>query len=308
MNSVQVIEIKRDQHGQRVDNYLSRVMHGLPKSRIYRLIRKGEIRVNKGRIKPNHRLQEGDVIRIPPYRVEEKTEPSLPANLLDVISRAVLYEDEHCLVVNKPAGLAVHGGSGLKFGLLDVLKAIRPDADYLELAHRLDRETSGCLLVAKNRQTLIYFHEQFKEHTLVKKYFAGVIGNWQHGTITVRAALKKQVLKGGERMVEVDEKGKDAATRFSLLEHFKGLSLLEVELETGRTHQIRVHAQHMGHPVAGDQKYGDREQNMALKSLGLKHLFLHAHWLEFQLPNAQEPIMVTTPMPTDLQQTLDQLA
>lgn len=307
MDSVQVIEIKADQHGQRVDNFLSRVMQGLPKSRIYRLIRKGEIRVNKGRIKPSHRLQQGDLVRIPPYRLEEQSEPSLPAGLIEEINQAILYEDENCLVVNKPAGLAVHGGSGLKFGLLDILKAIRPNADYLELAHRLDRETSGCLLVAKNRQTLIYFHEQFKQSTLVKKYFAGVIGHWQHGTITVKAPLKKQVLKGGERMVAVDESGKPACTRFSLLQHFKGLSLLEAELETGRTHQIRVHAQHMGHPVAGDQKYGNREQNQYLKSLGLKHLFLHAHWLEFQLPDQQEPVMVTTPMPAELQQLLDQL-
>jgi len=304
---VQVIEINEDQDGQRVDNYLARVLTGLPKTRIYRLLRKGEIRVNKGRIKPNHRLKTGDMVRIPPIRLEESAEKKLPQSLLHAIEDAILHEDENCIVMNKPAGLAVHGGSGLRFGLLDVVKAIRPDAPYMELVHRLDRETSGCLLLAKNRITLTFLHEQFKQGKVIKKYLAGVIGHWQGGKMTITAPLRKNVIQGGERMVEVHEEGKAAVSHFIPLQQYKGLCLMEVLLETGRTHQIRVHAAYQGHPVAGDKKYGDRECNQSLKAMGLSRLFLHSHWIECMLPGQSEPLQVTTPLPPDLQVVLTNL-
>ncbi len=304
---VQVIEINEDQDGQRVDNYLVRALGGLPKTRIYRLIRKGEIRVNKGRIKPNHRLKTGDLVRIPPIRLEESTNAKLPQSLMQEIEGSILYEDANCMVINKPAGLAVHGGSGLRFGLLDVVKAIRPDEPYMELVHRLDRETSGCLILAKNRKTLIFLHEQFKQGKVIKKYLAGVTGVWQGGKMTITAPLRKNVIQGGERMVEVHEEGKVAVSHFTPLQQYKGLCLMEVLLETGRTHQIRVHAAYQGHPVAGDKKYGNREQNQALKVLGLKHLFLHSHWLEFMLPGQPEALQITTPLPNELQKVLTNL-
>jgi len=304
---VQVVEIAEDQDGQRVDNYLVRLLGGLPKTRIYRLLRKGEIRVNKGRIKPNHRLKTGDMVRIPPIRLEEGGNTKVPQGLMKEIGASILFENEDCLVLNKPAGLAVHGGSGLRFGLLDVVKAIRPNDGYMELVHRLDRETSGCLLLAKNRKTLTFLHEQFKQGKVIKKYLAGVIGSWQVGKMTITAPLRKNTLQGGERMVEVHEDGKAATSHFSLLQHYKGLSLMEVVLETGRTHQIRVHAAHQGHAIAGDKKYGDKEQNQRLKAKGLKHLFLHSHWLEFMLPGQSDALQITTPLPPELQAVLTNL-
>ena len=305
---VQAVEIKEDQHNQRIDNFLMRFMGNIPKTRIYRLIRKGEIRVNKGRIKINHRLKVGDIVRIPPVWVEDDTDTvKIPTGLKLEIEQRILFENEQCFVINKPAGLAVHGGSGLRFGLLDVVKALRPDLEYVELAHRLDRETSGCIILAKNRITLTFLHEQFKSGTVIKKYLAGVIGHWNEGSKTVRAALRKNVIQGGERMVEVAADGKPAVSHFSLLQHYPGLSLMEVTLDTGRTHQIRVHAAHEGHPVAGDKKYGDKRANQDLKESGLGHLFLHAHWLELALPDRHEKLMVTTPLPENLQQVLTNL-
>ncbi len=304
---VQVIEIKEDQDGQRIDNYLSRILKGVPKSRIYRLIRKGQVRVNKGRIKPNHRLKVGDMVRVPPVTQQEDTAPRLPPGLLQEIDASVLYENDDCLVVNKPSGLAVHGGSGLSFGLIDIVKAIRPEQDYLELVHRLDRETSGCLILAKNRKTLTFLHEQFKQGRVIKKYLAGVAGTWKGGKKTVSAPLRKNILQGGERMVEVDADGKAAVTHFTPLQQYERLCLMEVELETGRTHQIRVHAAHTGHPVAGDKKYGDREYNQWIRSKGLGRLFLHSHWLELLLPGQDETLQLNTPLPVDLKSVLSNL-
>jgi len=305
---VQVIEIEEDQDNQRIDNFLVRVLADIPKTRIYRLIRKGEIRVNKGRIKANHRLKVGDIVRIPPVWVgDESAEVRVPPGLMKEIEQCILFENDQCIVINKPSGLAVHAGSGLRFGLVDVVKAMRPDQDYVELAHRLDRETSGCIIVAKNRKTLIFLHEQFKSGGVIKKYLTGVVGHWDEGNKTIAAPLKKNVVQGGERMVEVAADGKSAVSHFTLLQHYPGLSLLEVILETGRTHQIRVHAAYAGHPVAGDKKYGDKRSNQILKEKGLGHLFLHAHWLELFLPGRVEKLLVTTPLPPDLQQVLTKL-
>jgi 23S rRNA pseudouridine955/2504/2580 synthase len=307
LTDVQVIEIKEDQDGQRVDNYLSRVLKGVPKSRIYRLIRKGQVRVNKGRIKPNHRLKIGDMVRVPPVSLDENTPAKLPDRLLNEIDACVLFENDDCLVVNKPSGLAVHGGSGLQFGLLDVVKAIRPEQDYMELVHRLDRETSGCLILAKNRKTLTFLHDQFKHGKVIKKYLAGVAGAWKGGKKTVSAPLRKNVMHGGERMVEVQADGKAAVSHFTPLQQYHQLCLMEVELETGRTHQIRVHAAYAGHPVAGDKKYGDRQYNQWIKDKGLGRLFLHSHWLELLLPGQDESIQLTTPLPSDLKTVLTNL-
>jgi len=306
--SVQVIEIKEDQHGQRLDNFLARVLAGVPKSMIYRIIRKGQVRVNKGRIKPMHRLKTGDFVRIPPVRLETESEQkSLPDTLLADVGKRILFENDKCMVIDKPSGLAVHGGSGLRFGLLDVVRAIRQHENFLELVHRLDRETSGCLMLAKNRQTLVFMHEQLKQGQMTKKYLAGVDGKWPTGKKTVSAPLKKNTMQGGERLVEVHEEGKEAVSHFKLVQHYKRLSLVEVDLQTGRTHQIRVHAAHEGHPVAGDKKYGNKDSNKWFKEKGLNRLFLHAYWLEFYLPGESDRTQVNTPLPEELQAVLNEL-
>lgn len=305
---VQLVEIQEDQDNQRIDNFLVRYLDSIPKTRIYRLIRKGEIRVNKGRIKVNHRLITGDIVRIPPVWLEdESSEVTIPAALQTEIEQCILFEDNQCIVINKPSGLAVHGGSGLRFGLVDVVKAMRTGHDYIELAHRLDRETSGCIVLAKNRKTLTFLHEQFKAGQVTKKYLTTVVGHWHGGSKTVSAPLKKQLTPSGEHRMEVSADGKPAVSHFSLLEHYQGFSLMEVKLDSGRTHQIRVHAAHLNHPVAGDKKYGDKFHNQAIKKQGLGHLFLHAHWLEFFLPDQNEKCLVTTPLPPDLQQVLTNL-
>ncbi|HEC29165.1 MAG TPA: RluA family pseudouridine synthase [Gammaproteobacteria bacterium] len=305
---VQLIDIKEDQVGQRLDNFLQRVLNGAPRSLIYRLIRKGQIRVNKGRIKPGHKLKAGDLVRIPPLRLEVDDGPKvLPRGLLEEIRQSILFENDHCVVVDKPSGLAVHGGSGLRFGLLDIVRAIRPEQDYLELVHRLDRETSGCLLLAKNRQTLTFLHKQLKAGQVTKKYLAGLAGVWKAGKKTVSLRLKKNVIQGGERMVEVHPEGKMAVTHFNPVQKFDDLSLMEVVLETGRTHQIRVHALSEGYPVAGDRKYGNPAYNQWIKSFGLNRLFLHAHWLEFQLPDVSERIQINSPLPSGLKTVLNNL-
>jgi len=303
-----MLEVSSDQEGQRIDNYLTRVLKGAPKSLIYRIIRKGEVRVNKGRIKTNHRLQQGDLVRVPPVRLDVPGEKRpMPDSLTELIRNNVLFENDDCLVINKPSGLAVHGGSGIKYGLLDSVQAIRPELQYLELVHRLDRETSGCIMLAKNRKTLIFLHEQLKQGAVTKKYLTGLAGNWKGGKKTVTAPLKKNVMQGGERMVEVNPAGKAAVSHFSLVQQYRDLSLMEVELETGRTHQIRVHAVHAGHPVAGDRKYGDKSYNSWIRGYGLKRLFLHAHLLEFLLPGQTDRLQVSTPLSSELQEVLNRL-
>ncbi|MDH5437033.1 MAG: 23S rRNA pseudouridine(955/2504/2580) synthase RluC, partial [Gammaproteobacteria bacterium] len=292
-----------------IDNFLLTQLKGVPKSRIYRIIRKGEVRVNKGRIKPEYRLKIGDLVRIPPIRVSESTEnkhvPSGKA--LEWIDDSILYEDNHLLILNKPSGVAVHGGSGLSHGVIEALRAKRPDAPYLELVHRLDRETSGCLMIAKRRSMLRRLHELLRGSGLDKTYMTLLKGQWQKGRCKIDLSLQKNTLRSGERVVTVDESGKSSLSLFDPVTIYKEASLMRVELYTGRTHQIRVHAQHSGHPVAGDERYGDREFNKMMRKSGLKRLFLHAHSLSFVLEEPRKEIDVSAPLPDDLRAVLDRL-
>ncbi|MGD9388856.1 MAG: 23S rRNA pseudouridine(955/2504/2580) synthase RluC, partial [Thioalkalispiraceae bacterium] len=273
---VQMLEISQDLAGQRLDNFLITRLKGVPRSLVYRIVRKGEVRVNKGRIKPDYRLKAGDIVRVPPVRVSE-TEVTTPAKSLQQrIQDSILYEDNALLVLNKPSGVAVHGGSGISHGVIEALRAQRPEAHFLELVHRLDRDTSGCLLIAKKRSALRNLHEQLRNHQVTKIYQTLVKGNWGDRKRTIDAPLRKNTLKSGERMVKVDAEGKAAKSRFEPLQCRAQASLVKVDLETGRTHQIRVHAAHAGHPIAGDEKYGDDTFNKAMRKMGLKRLFLHA--------------------------------
>lgn len=308
-NPAYFIEIFADQAGQRLDNFLITQLKGVPKSRIYRMVRTGEVRVNKGRIKPDYRVQTGDRLRIPPLRQGELPDVVQPgAHVSELLEESVLYEDNGLLVINKPSGMAVHGGSGLSYGVIEALRALRPNAPYLELVHRLDRSTSGCLMIAKKRSILRALHALLREGSVNKRYLALVKGRWQGGERTIRAALSKNILQSGERMVRVNEEGKQAASVFKPHTLYRDASLMEVQLLSGRTHQIRVHATHSGHPLAGDEKYGDDDFNQTLRALGLKRLFLHAQHLHLQFPESGQRLDVTAPLGKDLQQVLDKLS
>ncbi len=307
-NPVYFVEIFADQAGQRLDNFLVTLLKGVPKSRIYRMVRKGEVRVNKGRSKPDYRLQGGDQVRIPPVRQGEPAEAVRPSTkVFELLEESVIYEDKSLLVINKPSGIAVHGGSGLNYGVIEALRALRPTAPFLELVHRLDRPTSGCLMIAKKRSFLRTVHALLREGAVDKRYLALVKGRWRGGERTVRAALEKNTLQSGERMVRVSEEGKQAASVFKPHTVYADTSLMEVKLLSGRTHQIRVHAAYSEHPIAGDDKYGDNVFNQRLHGLGLKRLFLHAHSLQLQLPETGQTIHVTAPLGNDLQRVLEKL-
>ncbi|GAB4357534.1 MAG: 23S rRNA pseudouridine(955/2504/2580) synthase RluC [Gammaproteobacteria bacterium] len=298
--SVTWIEIDRDQAGQRIDNFLLRELKGVPKSRIYRILRKGEVRVNKGRAAPTYRLQSGDKVRIPPIRRGNAPTGSPGRAAVERVQSCLILEHPHFLVVDKPAGMAVHGGSGLSFGLIEAMRAWRSDLSYLELVHRLDRETSGCLLLAKRRSALRRLHTLIREGGMEKRYLALVQGHWKGGGRVVDLPLRKNQLQGGERVVRVDPAGKPSQTRFKVIDYYGDATLVEATLLTGRTHQIRVHAAHEGHPLAGDDKYGDPEWNRALRRLGLKRMFLHAHSLAFLYPEPEEAIHASAPLGEDL--------
>ena len=309
---VQFVEISAEYAGQRIDNYLLCQLKGVPKSLVYRIVRKGEVRVNKGRIKPEYRLKTGDMVRIPPVRQAEKKAPGkAPDKLLQQIEASILFEDKRILVLNKPSGLAVHGGSGLSFGLIEALRELRPNDKNLELVHRLDRDTSGCLIIAKKRSALRRLHEQLREGSMDKRYLALLKGKWKGTSKWVDAPLLKNVIRSGERLVFVDPKGKDARTQFMPYSVGDVASLMNVKLDTGRTHQIRVHAQYIGFPIAGDEKYGDDEFNRQLKAKGLKRLFLHAFSLKFHLPDTETgedvPIYIEAPLDPALVKTLNRL-
>lgn len=254
---------------------------------IYRILRKGEVRVNKKRIKPEYKLEDGDIVRIPPVRVAEREEEAISPNLQKVaaLTDVILYEDDHILVLNKPSGTAVHGGSGLSFGVIEGLRALRPEARFLELVHRLDRDTSGVLLVAKKRSALRSLHEQLREKGMQKDYLALVRGQWQSHVKTVQAPLLKNILQSGERIVRVNQEGKPSETRFKVEERYAFATLVRCSPVTGRTHQIRVHTQYAGHPIAFDDRYGDREFDKQLADTGLSRLFLHAAALKFTHPD-----------------------
>ena len=299
---VRKVKVPADFAGQRLDNFLMRELKGVPRSMIYRLIRRGEVRVNGGRAKPDRKLQAQDEVRVPPVRVaEEPPPPATPAWLVEVLRNAVLYEDRDVLVLNKPAGLAVHGGSGERQGVIEMLRQIRPEGASLELVHRLDKATSGCLLVAKRRPALRALHGALRDGEVGKHYTALVRGEWPAARQHVKAPLIRNVLRSGERLVTVDEDGKFALTEVRVRAANTTASLLQVRLHTGRTHQIRVHATFAGHPLAGDDKYGDPEFNRKLAGMGLKRMFLHANRLEFG------DVLVTAPRPDDLESLLPRL-
>lgn len=308
----QYVCIDAESDGQRIDNFLLRVIKGVPRSHLYRILRRGEVRVNKGRIKADYRLRTGDVVRIPPLRMAEPTTPArAPDAQLARLDQAVLYEDERLLVINKPAGLAVHGGSGLSYGLIESLRQLRPQRE-LELVHRLDRDTSGCLIISKRRSALRELHQIIREGRMDKRYLALIVGELARPEVMVDAPLKKNTLRGGERLVQVDAaEGKPARTRFRRLRRLMAgdqtVTLVEAELITGRTHQIRVHAAHLGTPLAGDPKYGDDHANRALKPFGLTRLFLHASAVTVRLASMTAPLRVDAPLPPDLEQLLTAL-
>lgn len=302
------LAIDAEQAEQRLDNFLFRQLKGVPKGHVYRLLRTGQVRVNGRRAKPDYRLASGDEVRIPPVRRAEITPPVRPGSRqLAALQAAILFEDEQLLVINKPAGMAVHGGSGVSFGVIEALRTLRPEQRSLELVHRLDRDTSGCLIIAKKRNALRALHAALREGAVEKRYLALLAGCWSGGERQVRLALEKNVRQSGERRVRVAEAGKPAESRFQPLQAFKNATLVEVTIMTGRTHQIRVHAAHLKHPVAGDDKYGDREANRYFRSLSLKRMFLHARSLGFMQPVSGQSMQVSAPLDDNLKSVLDRL-
>jgi 23S rRNA pseudouridine955/2504/2580 synthase len=300
-SAARLTQVSADEAGQRIDNYLLRCLKGVPRSRVYRLLRRGEVRVNSRRVDAAYRVEAGDRVRIPPVR--QTVAPRRP-QARGGPAIAVLHEDDRLLVVDKPAGAAVHGGSGVTAGLIDHLRAARPDARFLELVHRLDRDTSGCLMIAKKRSALRTLHALMREGAVEKRYLALVAGDWQNAGV-VDAALDTTHRRGGERIVRVDAQGKAAASRFHTLERYGIATLVEVQTFSGRTHQIRVHAAHAGHPLAGDDKYGDPQFDEAMRARGLRRLFLHAHVIAFEWPDTGEAVHVTAPLPEALRALLD---
>ena len=308
------IEARGEQ--QRLDNYLFNLLKGVPKSYVYKIIRKGEVRIDKKRVAVDCRLQEGQILRLPPIRVAEQSRlnPNQPVvqhsvAKANILLEAILYEDNDLLVINKPAGFAVHGGSGIKLGVIETLRKARPKEDYLELVHRLDRETSGCLLLAKKPSILKALQAQMPhdgENPMEKTYQALLMGKVKN-QFTVDLPLLKQQLQNNERMVKVDKRGKPSITRYRLLSQYRFASLVAVHLLTGRTHQIRVHSKELGHPVAGDEKYGDKDFNLQIKQLGLKRMFLHAFSLEFTHPKTRKRMYHEAPLDTELSYILERL-
>ncbi len=301
---VRKVNVSEDEAGQRIDNFLARYLKGVPKSHIYRILRRGEVRVNSGRIRAQYKVCAGDTVRIPPVRISESKPGHVPGINLE---QHVLFENPRLLVINKPSGIAVHGGSGLSYGIIEALRAERSTAPYLELGHRLDRETSGCLVIDKRRSFLRAFHEQLQQGQVKKLYLALVDGQWQGGKRTVDVPLRKNQLRGGERMVSVDPEGKTAISIFRPVSVYQDTSLVEVELKTGRTHQIRVHGQHIGHPLAGDEKYGDEQFNRRMRAIGLRRMLLHAHMIEFVDPYDDEVITVSSPLDENVRTVLGHL-
>lgn len=310
---VQFIEIDADMAGQRVDNFLIRHLKSVPKSRIYRILRKGEVRVNKGRIKADYKLKSGDILRIPPIRVSESTPKAKPGQgLIRLLEESVLLETDSLLVVNKPAGLAVHGGSGVNLGLIEALRAMRPDARFLELVHRLDRGTSGCILIAKKRSMLRHLQAELRQKSqggangqsghgdITKVYHALVAGRWPNRRKRVDVPLQRYELPSGDRIVKMSPQGKPSLTEFRILQRYDDVTLIEARPITGRTHQIRVHAQYVGHALVGDDKYGDDQLNDKMRTRGFNRLFLHAAELSFYMPGEDKITTVKAPLGQDL--------
>ena len=299
--AVRMEEVGTHQDGQRLDNFLMKFLKGVPKNAIYRIIRKGEVRVNKGRAKPESKLQIGDIVRIPPVILPDQQSIQAPAYLQKILLDSVILEDKNLLVINKPSGVAVHRGSGSDTGIIECLRVARPDLEFLELVHRLDKDTSGCLVLAKTGAAL----RALQSCTMDKRYLCLVQHRWRKSVVDQKAKLDIENRENGERHVVVSEKGKDAHTRFTPRDDFLGTSLMEARLFTGRTHQIRVHAAHMGHPLAGDDRYGNEAFNKEMKSYGLKRMFLHAHSLMFDI-NGKD-YAFSAPLPDDLNEVLERL-
>jgi 23S rRNA pseudouridine955/2504/2580 synthase len=311
-HAVRLLRISTEEAGQRVDNFLLRLCKGVPKTHVYRVIRDGQVRVNKKRIDPDYRLQEGDKLRVPPIRIAAKSEAPVPPSEFPVI-----FEDTDLLIIDKPAGVAVHGGSGISYGVIEQLRRARPQAAFLELVHRLDRETSGVLMIAKKRSALLAMHAQLKaapdggDKAMDKRYLALVKGRVANDRQHVRVPLRKTVGANGERVVYAAERNdadaQTAHTVVNVVERFADATLLEAELRTGRTHQIRVHLAHLGHPILGDERYGDFELNKALAKQGLKRMFLHAAVLTIAHPRSGEPLTVAAPLPNECERYLEKL-
>ncbi len=305
--AAQMLTIGEEGAGQRIDNFLLRICKGVPKSHVYRILRSGEVRVNKGRIDQTYRLQEGDIVRVPPIRIAQSNPSSAPA-----AEFTILLEDNHLLVIDKPAGVAVHGGSGVSFGVIEQLRASRPDAKFLELVHRLDRETSGILLLAKKRSALTNLHEQIRLGQLDKRYLTLVAGDWKNAKQHIKLPLHKYTTSDGERRVRVQADGMESHTVFRLLRKYQDFALLEAELKTGRTHQIRVHLSSSGFPIAGDDKYGDFALNKMLQKANdnrgaLKRMFLHAWQITFTHPDSGKSVTLQAPLAKECEQFLKSL-
>jgi len=312
MNKAYFVQVGEEHAGQRVDNFLITHLKGVPKTRIYRIIRKGEVRVNKGRVKQTTRLEQGDLVRIPPIRQSDEKLQGLDGERFAFLNKAILFEDDALIVLNKPSGMAVHAGSGIKVGVIEALRALRTDLKYVELAHRLDRETSGCLVLAKKSSVLKALNDDFKNNSiknarLDKRYLTLVKGRWKHGQRKITKALNTDARKHGERYVVVDSNGRYASSIMTPKSVSNMASLIEVKLLTGRTHQVRVHAASENHPVAGDPRYGEPEFNKAMKQHGLSRLFLHAAELQFIHPVLSEAVRIKAPLPNDLSSVLAKL-
>ena len=307
---VRHVQVGADQAGVRLDNFLSRLLEGLPRSRVFRIVRRGEVRVNGKRASPETRLLSGDMVRVPPVSLPGPDAPAprarVPRSLIETVRDAIITENDRLMVINKPAGIAVHGGSGVSFGVIEALRAGRPQ-ESLELVHRLDRDTSGCLLVARKPAALRILHALMRDGEVEKGYLALLKGQWDLGKKRIDVPLNTDIRVGGERTVRVQAGGKSAVSTFSPVQFFRNrASLVEVDLDTGRTHQIRVHAAHVGHPVAGDGKYGDEDFNERMRQQGLTRMFLHSHRISFDWPNGGD-FSASAPLPTDLAAVLDAL-
>lgn len=304
---VKFVDIDADMAGQRIDNFLKNQLKNVPKSMIYRIIRKGEVRVNKKRVKAEYKLKPDDIVRVPPVKMEQTDTPEVPNTKLNKVSEletCIIFEDEHLLILNKPSGTAVHGGSGLKFGAIEALRALRPQARFLELVHRIDRDTSGILLVAKKRSALRHLQAQFRNKTVQKYYFALVMGQWKANCKVVNAPLLKNEVNS---IVRVKPNGKASETRFKIIDKFKEATLVQASPITGRTHQIRVHAQYTGHPIAWDDRYGDRRFDAYTGNVGLDRLFLHAAHIKFVHPATEEAMEIAADMENKLKNVLSKL-
>lgn len=303
---VRYVTADSDQHQRRIDNFLSASLKGLPRVRIYQMLRRGEIRVNGGRVKPGYRLQAGDRIRIPPVRLGERRPPATPPDyMLDLVKKRVIYANKDIIVLNKPAGIVVHGGTGRSFGVIEILRCLYPFDTGLQLVHRLDQDTSGCLLIARNAGVLKTLHRDLASGRVKKTYQALLMGRLERPVLEVDQPLRKNLLRSGERMVKVDGQGKAARTRFEIIRVYKSATLVKVILMTGRTHQIRAHAGYINHPVGGDIKYGAREFNKYLRSLGLKRMFLHAAGIALPADTGLDRTDFSAPLPDDLQSVLE---